>query len=101
MRKLLFVGIIALGAMLGLLVAAEDEVATRLVMAVIGAIVGSAIGGALARIGHAGQTLKWYRDAIPGLGVTSDDLAANYWRDQGHPPFMKPPEDPVDPVGRR
>ena len=26
------------------------------------------------------------------MGVTSEDLAANFWRDKGHPPFMKPPE---------
>jgi len=29
--------------------------------------------------------------------VTSEDLAANYWRDKGHPPFMKPPENDVSP----
>jgi hypothetical protein len=31
------------------------------------------------------------------MGVTSEDLAANYWRDKGHPPFMKPPESDLNP----
>jgi hypothetical protein len=24
------------------------------------------------------------------------DIAANYWRDRGHPPLMKPPSPPPD-----
>ena len=92
MRKLLLIGFIVLGALIGLLSAANDGSATRIVMVGIGALFGVAIGGAIAGFGRAKGALKWERDAIPGMGVTSDDLVANYWRDRGHPPFMKPPD---------
>jgi hypothetical protein len=92
MRKLIFIGFIALGALIGLLSAAKDDWATRAVMMGIGAIFGAPIGAALASIGMKRSPLKWEKDEIPGMGVTSEDLAANYWRDKGYPPFMKPPE---------
>ncbi len=92
MRKLIFVGIIFLGALIGLLSAIRDDWATRVVMMMIGVLFGAPVGAALARIGKKGPPLKWAKDEIPGMGVTSEDLAANYWRDKGHPPFMKPPE---------
>jgi hypothetical protein len=92
MRKLIFIGFVALGALIGLLWAAKDDWATRAVMMVIGALFGAPVGAALSRIGKKGPPLKWEKDEIPGMGVTSEDLAANYWRDRGHPPFMKPPE---------
>ena len=92
MPKLIFIGLVALGALIGLLSAAKDDWVTRVVMMVIGALFGAPVGAALARIGKKGPPLKWDKDEIPGMGVTSEDLAANYWRDKGHPPFMKPPE---------
>jgi len=96
MRKLIFYGFIALGGAGGVLSAVNDDWATRAVMAAIGAIFGVAIGGALTRFGASRPTLTWDQDPIPGMGVTSEDLAANYWRDKGHAPFMKPPEnDPI------
>ena len=97
MRKLVFVGFIVLGVSVGLFSAANDDWSTRAVMMGVGALFGCAIGGSLARIGRRGPTLKWEQNPIPGMGVTSEDLAANYWRDKGHPPFMKPPEDDADP----
>ena len=92
MRKLIFIGFIAIGALIGLLSAAKDDWATRAVMMGIGALFGAPVGAALASVGKKGAPLKWEKDEIPGMGVTSEDLAANYWRDKGHPPFMKPPE---------
>lgn len=92
MRKLSFVGIVAAGALVGLLSAADDDWATKIVLISVGALFGSACGGAITRLGMSKAPLPWQNDAIPGMGVTSEDLAANYWRDRGHPPFMKPPE---------
>lgn len=93
MRKLIFIGFIALGALIGLLSAATDDWATRAVMVGIGSLVGTAIGGGLIRIGsrqHPRQP-SWL-DEPHGQGTPEDDLVRNYWRDRGHPPFMKPPD---------
>lgn len=98
MRKLAFLGFIALGALIGLLSAAKDDWATRAVMMGIGALFGAPIGAALANTGKKRPPMKWEKDEIPGMGVTSEDLAANYWRDKGHPPLIKPPE--VEPDAR-
>ena len=42
MRKLIFFGIVAIGALVGLLSAANDDWATRVVMAAVGSLFGSA-----------------------------------------------------------
>ena len=101
MRNLIFIGIIAVGALVGLLCGASDDWATRTVLSAIGALFGAAIGGAVTRLGRSKETLRWECDPIPGMGVTSEDLAANFWRDKGHPPFMKPPESDSDPGSPR
>lgn len=99
MRKVIFFGFIALGGLIGLFSAAMDDWGTRMVMIGVGMLFGTAIGGALTRIGGRGR--RWQKsDPIPGMGVTSDDLAANYWRDKGYPPFMKPPESDADGRGK-
>lgn len=93
MRKLIFIGFIALGALIGLLSAAKDDWATRAVMMGIGALFGAPIGAVLARMSKRGtRPLEWDENPHPGMGTSPKDLAANYWRDKGFPPFMKPPE---------
>lgn len=97
MRKLIFMGFIVLGALIGLLSAANSDWGTRLVMMGVGALFGAPVGGALACIGRKGrQSLDWDENLLPGMGTTPEDLAANYWRDKGHPPFMKPSEAEPD-----
>lgn len=90
MRKLIFFGFIAVGGLVGLFSAAMHGWG-------IGMLFGTAIGGALARMGGRRRSLRRQVDPIPGMGVASEDLAANYWRDKGHPPFMKPPERDLNP----
>lgn len=91
MRTLIFFGIVVIGALVGLLAAASDDWATRAVMAAVGSLFGTAIGGALAFVGkHKASRLK-VEESIPGMGSSMADLAANYWRDRGSPPFMRPP----------
>lgn len=93
MRKLIFIGFVALGALIGLLSAAKADWATRLVMMGVGVLFGAPIGGALTGISRKGRLpLEWDETHLPGMGTTPKDLAANYWRDKGHPPFMKPSE---------
>ncbi len=93
MRKLIFIGFIVLGALIGLIAARNGDWGTRLVMMGVGALFGAPIGGALASIGRKGrQPLEWDESPLPGNGTSSKDLTANYWRDEGHPPFAKPTE---------
>jgi hypothetical protein len=91
MRKLIFIGIVAVGALVGLLSAVHDDWATRLVMAAVGSLFGSAIGGALTFAGRHRAPRPRIDGTIPGMGSSTADIAANYWRDKGSPPFMKAP----------
>jgi hypothetical protein len=91
MRKLIFFGIVAIGALVGLLSAANDDWATRVVMAAVGSLFGSAIGGALAFVGRHKSSRLQAEGSIPGMGSSTADIAANYWRDRGSPPFMRSP----------
>ena len=97
MRKLIFIGFTVLGALIGLISAAKSGWETRLVMMGVGALFGAPIGGVLASIGlKRRQPLEWDENPLPGMGTTPKDLAVNYWRDKGHPPFMKPSEAEPD-----
>ena len=96
MRKLVFVVLFLAGVGLGWLPARHDDLGLQLVMMAIGALFGTAIGGGIAQIG---LRRPWQRripteeelQPIPGMGTSSRDVAANFWRDKGYPPFMKPP----------
>jgi hypothetical protein len=93
MRRLIFFCFIVLGTLTGLLSAAEDDWATRAVMAAIGALVGAAVGGGLTRVGSKSLPKQplWLDNALD-QSSPEDELVRNYWRDRGHPPFAKPPE---------
>ncbi|HCF9151639.1 TPA: hypothetical protein NI628_006935 [Pseudomonas aeruginosa] len=98
LRLALFLAIVAAGAIAGFATGSGEDSATRLVLAGVGALIGAAIAGAVLKLGGIKGSNTYTGGAIPGSGVTSEDLAANYWRDKGHPPFMKPPEG--DPPSR-
>ncbi len=91
MRKLIFFAFVAIGALVGLLSAANDDWATRAVMAAVGSLFGAAIGGALSFVGKNKTSRLQVEGSIPGMGSSTADIAANYWRDRGAPPFMKSP----------
>lgn len=97
MRKLIFIGFVVIGALVGLLSAAKADWGTRIVMMGFGALVGTAIGGGLTRMGSRPlpKDSSWLAQSH-GDGTPEDDLMRNYWRDRGHPPFMKPPEGNPD-----
>jgi hypothetical protein len=97
MRKTIFLGFVAVGAAAGLIVALNADWTLRLVMMAIGTVVGLAIGGAVTGVGrrpkmpeHSGV------DESYGQGTSADDRDRNFWRDRGHPPFMKPPSAEPD-----
>jgi hypothetical protein len=97
MRKLIFIGFIALGALVGLVSAAKKRLGNPPCDDGSRCTFRSAHWRALASIGRKErQRLEWDENPLPGMGTTPKDLAANYWRDKGHPPFMKPSEAEPD-----
>lgn len=111
MRKAVFIFFLTLGVSIGLLSALDGDWGLRLVMMAVGALFGGAVGAGLANLGrrHGLGPLLSEEEAnpIPGMGTSSRDLAANYWRDKGRLPFTKmrniqPDEHMFDPekIGR-
>lgn len=100
MRLLAFLGLLTLGALAGLLSTARDGWGTRLVMMAAGVLFAAPFAGAIFFIGRKSEGTKnfaaTYPAALTGDGVSTDELAANYWRDKAHPPFMKPSEGHPD-----
>ena len=97
MRKLIFIGIVAVGALVGLLSAAQDDWATRMVMSAVGALFAAPIAAVLTRRPRSkGVAPAWDESLQAGAVASPKALAANYWRDKGHPPFMKPQEAEPD-----
>lgn len=90
MRRCIFIGFVVAGSAVGLLSTLGDGWGLKLFMIFLGALAGVACGGALSRICRSGRPV-FREDTLRGLGTTSDDLLDNYWRDEGHPQFMKPP----------
>lgn len=85
-RRIFLIGA-ALGAAGGLYFSLVDTVVVQIVMMTCGLAVGLVISGALALIGKQGPILPFDSDPLAGLGMTSDDLLQNFWRDKGKPPF--------------
>lgn len=95
-RKAIFLFFLLLGIGAGYLPARNDDWGLRIVMMAVGALFGGAIGGALARIGKERSRRRSYGsneelDPIPGSDMMGRDVTLNYWRDEGHLPFTKPP----------
>ena len=96
-RKALFLIFVAAGAGAGLIAAMDGDWGLRVVMMTIGAVVGAAIGGAMTRVGKRPTTWRPVGlDEPYGQGASAEDRDRNYWRDKGHPPFMKPPSAEPD-----
>lgn len=97
MRKSILFACIAIGGLVGLLVAVHDAWSVRAVMISIGCVAGAAIGGAIGRVAR-GERARGPEalDASFGMGSGPDDRDQNYWRDRGHPPFMRPTRSEPD-----
>ncbi len=102
MRKGILLFFLLLGVGAGYLSARSDDLGLRIGMMVVGAMFGGAIGGGLSQLGK--QRAKFRRhwrtedeiEPIAGMGTSSRDLAANYWRDKGQPPFTRMPDAEPD-----
>jgi hypothetical protein len=91
MRKLVFVIFILLGVSVGALTALNDGAGLILVMMCIGAVVGAVVGGVLTNVGGRKRQTRGL-GGVDGYQAVSEERDRNYWRDRGHPPFMKPSE---------
>lgn len=96
-RKLISFGIVAFGAIVGLLSAAADDWATRMVMASVGVLFAVPIAAVLGRKPMTSRKPDLWDDSSEvGMTTSPKALAANYWRDRGHPPFMRPSDADPD-----
>lgn len=97
MRKIVFFGFIAAGTAAGFIAALNADWGLRMVMMAIGAVVGVATGGAVTGVGKR-QRMRPPSglDESYGQGTSAEDRDRNYWRDRGHPSFMKPPSAEPD-----
>lgn len=94
MRRFIFIAFIAAGGLVGWISAVQDDWAVGVVMSGVGALFGAAIGGALALGGRRRPNKLRLATPIPGMGISTADIAANHWRDKGRPPFTRPPVYP-------
>ncbi|MDF3833061.1 hypothetical protein P3W85_08880 [Cupriavidus basilensis] len=91
MRKLVFLVFVIVGAGAGLLFSIKEDWGVRAVFMFFGVIAGAAVGGPVLGLGQRRRSSSPRADTLRGLGMTDEDLMDNYWRDEGHPQFMKPP----------
>lgn len=96
MRKFILPGFVVAGAVLGLLSAAHEDWGTRVIMMGVGVLLAAPIGAALGRIRLRTVRGGWPDDLASEGTTTSRGLVKNYWRDRGHPPFMKPSDGEPD-----
>ena len=100
MRKAVFIFFLSLGIAVGAIATKGDDWGLGAVMMGVGALFGAAVGGGLASIGKRQRWLTLRTeveiDPVPGMGTSSRDLAANYWRDKGSPPFTRLPDAEPD-----
>lgn len=95
MRKAIFLSFLLLGVGAGYLTARDGDWGLKIVMMVVGALFGGAIGGALSRVGRQRRRRQSRAneevDEPYGVDKMGRETAFNYWRDEGHLPFTKPP----------
>lgn len=97
MRLMIFAVVVGLGATIGVITAAGDDTSTRCVMALVGALFAVPVAAVLTRRRKGSGHVQSSDEPIELSGSTSPrSLSANYWRDQGHPPYMKPSDSGPD-----
>lgn len=97
MRLVLFAAVVALGAMIGVIAAAGDDTSTKVTMAFVGVLFALPVAALLARRRKGAERGQLTDEPIDTPGSTSPrSLSANYWRDRGHPPYMKPSDGDPD-----
>jgi len=96
MRKLIFIVFVTAGMALALLFGIKEDWGTRLVLMFFGVVAGGAVGGAVTGVGRRAKRERAPEfDVLRGHGTTDEDRMDNYWRDEDHPPFMRPPSPDI------
>jgi hypothetical protein len=90
MRQFAFWSLTFLGAALGALIAYDDGWGVLAGMTLIGGVVGLVVGGVITGIGS--RRRGHNDDGSESHRLASEERDRNFWRDRGHPPFMKPPD---------
>lgn len=90
MNKLFTVFGMTLGILVGLFTSLHDDAGVKIVMLCIGGFFGIALGGAIGQFREKKYLIGMQIDPLEGLGVTPDDIARNYWRDQIRAPMTSP-----------
>lgn len=97
MRWTLFIGVVCLGALFGVGATLGDDTSTNVGMAVVGALFATPVAAVVARrrgatlhVDESGQSSEHAGSSSPSA------LARNYWRDRGHPPYMKASDSDPD-----
>ena len=82
--------------------AIQHDWPTRIGMMLVGVLISAPIAG-VAFVGAKKSNKsdrsaqgRRYQSSLTGQGISVEDLAANYWRDKGHPPFMNPADAIAD-----
>lgn len=97
MRPIMFAGVVAFGATIGVITAAGDDNYTKAAMGFVGALYALPVAALLARRRKRSGLVQSSDERIETSGSTSPrSLSANYWRDRGHPPHMKPSDGDPD-----
>lgn len=96
MRLIMFAAVVAFGATIGAIAAAGDDTSTKVAMAFVGSLFALPVAALLTRR-RKGSSVQSNDEPIDTLDSTSPrSLSANYWRDRGYPPFMKPSDGDPD-----
>lgn len=103
MRRIIFVGCVALTAGIGLTIGAlEGSWGLAILFGLKFTVIGMAIGVFLSGIWRRSSRSKKADDEpivddelervsrLGGQGMSPEEVSANYWRDKGHAPFMNP-----------
>jgi len=90
MRRLIIIMFAAFGAAAGAAIAIDDGWGVRIGLALIGATVGLVLGSAAS--GTKTQVTRHEPEESNAFLAMAEERDRDYWRDKGHPPFMKPPE---------
>lgn len=97
MRKVVVLAFLLFGIAAGGVSAHDLDLGTQLVMMSIGGLFGGAIGGGLSQMGQAsrwsGRFENLEDDWFGQKEASARNLEADetFWRDEGHPPYSKPP----------
>jgi len=97
MRSVIMIICLLAGAGSGLAASLHDGWGTRIVMMLLGAMVAAPVGAALSKRARGRSARRQpLEEGDSPHGTSAESLAANFWRDRGHAPFMRPPGGPPD-----